>query len=825
MLVSVAFSDCEKEEIIPSSYGQIMQVDPASSDAATFTANTDYLTLRQKEQVVTYFGNSNALKSETDDGRAEEIILQILSNPGRKLGVTELGYTAYTFYIALDREDRFGNLTVKVVEDSVKAAYFTVYEMTSEFSDRFNHGAADITSFEGKVRSVSLNKFLRLFVKWNGAKNEDEDCFVFAFDGPESNHNAPEGASGSGGVPTDGDNTGDPVGGDDSGGSVTIGGETPSGEPEGDANSGDSGSGGESDAGDDRGANPGICEEHVISDTETQTVIARTYCDGTRETVTIQKQAVIRYDEPAPDPGEYDGPTIQATAKAYEDCIKLLEIAAIVPRSLNYQSLSERLEDKISLSVANTPFNLRAVLSIIDAEQYEACYQEHYTDGVCIADQVSAYLDELVDDTTPTGTLRRSFAGLPYPILARLFHLAIATDGDPLMLDVIEYTGLPLSEFTENVSALDDQLAYLLAIRKSSSELTDFIQRAEIFINCVKNSFDEYSESDLNFLVNNISRFEEVGEFAREYHSFNSQYVVQLYRNKGFEFIPFKDTKDHYLTYYYPLSDQFEPQAPTSEIDNGIEIRNVDHSNIDIERHVELRTTMFGPRGNVADLQTNQKLEGVNRAEGFDAMSELQCWNWMNILSEACTKDATEEIEMATEEYMDRFAQDLPDDYSNERLRQELVNTPEWRNVVKYVASELRTQLIDRCELDPETCNNITEALPMSKLDNLLRPKFSQEKYGTRGLTFLINDTEATYFHIPRVSINRDLGSWNATIHMQIIDHFGLDYNDVIKYQDTRKYLIKFGNGFAGWYLLQNKYKYQPFRTVLKYRIEVSGEF
>ena len=101
-----------------------------------------------------------------------------------------------------------------------------------------------------------------------------------------------------------------------SGGSVSIGGQTPAGESDGGGSSGDSGSGGESDGGGDSGANSGICDEHVISDNQTQTVIARTYCDGTRETVTIQKHAVITYDEPAPRPGDHGVPMIRASAKA-----------------------------------------------------------------------------------------------------------------------------------------------------------------------------------------------------------------------------------------------------------------------------------------------------------------------------------------------------------------------------------------------------------------------------------------------------------------------------------------------------------------------------
>ncbi len=355
------------------------------------------MTNRQKTQVLTYFNKSYSSKSENSDEQLEKAILSIIDNPAKRLAVPEYGYDAYTFYVPFNRDDRFGNLTLQVVNDTVIAGYFTLYEMTENYAERFNRNAASITQFEGKVRSVRLDKFLRLLGKWSGAKNEDEDCFVYAFDGPDSHEASPGSGSGSGGSSDDsGSNTGDPVGGDNTGGSVSIGGQTPAGESDGGGSSGDSGSGGESDGGGDSGANSGICDEHVISDTETQTVIARTYCDGTRETVTIQKHAVITYDEPAPRPGDHGVPMIRASAKAYEDCVKLLRMAAIVPRSLHYQSLSERLEDRISLSVANTPFNLRAVLSIIDVAEYEDCYLENNADGVCIAEQVANYLDQLV---------------------------------------------------------------------------------------------------------------------------------------------------------------------------------------------------------------------------------------------------------------------------------------------------------------------------------------------------------------------------------------------------------------------------------------------
>ena len=204
---------CEKEEIIPANYGMTSAVQKSTKVSANITADNEFLTNRQKTQVLTYFNKSYSSKSENSDEQLEKAILSIIDNPAKRLAVPEYGYDAYTFYVPFNRDDRFGNLTLQVVNDTVIAGYFTLYEMTENYAERFNRNAASITQFEGKVRSVRLDKFLRLLGKWSGAKNEDEDCFVYAFDGTDSHEASPGSGSGSGGSSDDsGSNTGDPWG-------------------------------------------------------------------------------------------------------------------------------------------------------------------------------------------------------------------------------------------------------------------------------------------------------------------------------------------------------------------------------------------------------------------------------------------------------------------------------------------------------------------------------------------------------------------------------------------------------------------------------------
>lgn len=54
-------------------------------------------------------------------------------------------------------------------------------------------------------------------------------------------------------------------------------------------------------------------------------------------------------------------------------------------------------------------------------------------------------------------------------------------------------------------------------------------------------------------------------------------------------------------------------------------------------------------------------------------------------------------------------------------------------------------------------------------------------------------------------------GKWYADITAVIHDHWGLDKNDALKFQN--KPVV--GDGFAAWWLLQHTRGYQPFVTTV----------
>ncbi|MCB0638660.1 MAG: hypothetical protein KDC54_18645, partial [Lewinella sp.] len=55
---------------------------------------------------------------------------------------------------------------------------------------------------------------------------------------------------------------------------------------------------------------------------------------------------------------------------------------------------------------------------------------------------------------------------------------------------------------------------------------------------------------------------------------------------------------------------------------------------------------------------------------------------------------------------------------------------------------------------------------------------------------------------------------------INVIDHFGLDDGDVIQYQDH----FPGGNGFIGWWTLQHRYGWAPFRTDIWFVVRLGGQ-
>jgi len=94
-----------------------------------------------------------------------------------------------------------------------------------------------------------------------------------------------------------------------------------------------------------------------------------------------------------------------------------------------------------------------------------------------------------------------------------------------------------------------------------------------------------------------------------------------------------------------------------------------------------------------------------------------------------------------------------------------------------------------------------------------VRPVFNGLYNKFHGLQILINDTEYSEIELDNFETSSN-GNWNADVTVTIHDHFGLDKNDALVYQDWHQ-------GFPSWWILQHMRNYRPFETIVKVKMRI----
>lgn len=64
-----------------------------------------------------------------------------------------------------------------------------------------------------------------------------------------------------------------------------------------------------------------------------------------------------------------------------------------------------------------------------------------------------------------------------------------------------------------------------------------------------------------------------------------------------------------------------------------------------------------------------------------------------------------------------------------------------------------------------------------------------------------------------------DNKTWKACLYVEVIDNFGLDDNDIKKFQSN----LLVGRSFAAWYILQQRKGFRPFQTKIKMMYCIEG--
>ena len=91
----------------------------------------------------------------------------------------------------------------------------------------------------------------------------------------------------------------------------------------------------------------------------------------------------------------------------------------------------------------------------------------------------------------------------------------------------------------------------------------------------------------------------------------------------------------------------------------------------------------------------------------------------------------------------------------------------------------------------------------------------------------MMNDTEYTKIHKQNYNYDPNTKEWEGTFYIEVFDHFGLDDEDLGKFQNaTFPFTINKtpGRGFASWWLLQHHKGKKPFRTQMKFIVNIKGK-
>jgi|GEM_PF-1337441 len=237
-------------------------------------------------------------------------------------------------------------------------------------------------------------------------------------------------------------------------------------------------------------------------------------------------------------------------------------------------------------------------------------------------------------------------------------------------------------------------------------------------------------------------------------------------------------------------------------INNGIELSDVP---ADVPINPQRLIGYSPSRGNVEDMQygTNGDASGIY--PHLLSKSDDELFTIMNYLFNSCTVFDSD-LETVGDLMIDRFRNRTGGSYENSVLNEKVKNSSAFRNYLKNFGNQLRDQLI-------QTGGNIDNVSSINMGD--VRPIFNGFYNKFHGLQILINDTEYTDINLENYELSSD-GTWYADVTVKIHDHFGLDKNDALEYQEWHQ-------GFPSWWILQHMRDYRPFETVSTVRMRISG--
>ncbi len=234
-----------------------------------------------------------------------------------------------------------------------------------------------------------------------------------------------------------------------------------------------------------------------------------------------------------------------------------------------------------------------------------------------------------------------------------------------------------------------------------------------------------------------------------------------------------------------------ENVTPTPLIDNGIEIVN---SSVGSQLYGTL-IAESPARGNTEDIShgTNGDCTGIIR----NCFNNYDDEYLFGVMTGLFHNTSMGNLQLIGDEFIQRFRDKISSDYYHLGLIEEVRQSPNMINYMKSFGEQLNNRL-------RSNNGNINIGAPILMTT---RPAFTGMYNRFHGLTILINDTEhTTIYYLDGFTLNSQTGVWSGNFYFEVTDHFGLDKEDVLKYQGVQL-------GFAAWWVLQHKRDYPPYRT------------
>lgn len=309
------------------------------------------------------------------------------------------------------------------------------------------------------------------------------------------------------------------------------------------------------------------------------------------------------------------------------------------------------------------------------------------------------------------------------------------------------------------------------------------------------------TDEEKSYLINNKDILCELYNINFFFPLMDLDYVINvLYNNYGGVTLEdFKATYEDFLDLNNPIDG-----TATQEIQNGIEIIISAVPSTDPIGTLIAKNIYRHPLPS-QDMSTDGPLAGVGVLNPSD--ETLRFALMKNLFS--LTTILNFKLDDVADEFVQRFKDNIGGSHFSDALSNNISTSPELRNFIKNFGKKLNEEL--------KVYNGDINIVPVIEM-GLTRPTFNGLFNRFHGLQILINDTEQTkVYKLNDYSFDPSTKIWQCSFYFEVIDHFGIDYPDVIKYQN--KHL-----GFAAWYRLQHQNDHLPFINKMKVIATIKGK-